>query len=207
MRILVFSDVHLDITRRIEDTVASLDFLRQEAISRKVDGIWILGDVYTSRRPHTKEKSAFQKWVKSILDVGISLTLLRGNHDEYPDGTHSYEELEIFKLPVSVVRGPYVYGDVYLDHTLLIGSQLGNSGYRSETGDNLRNIVNNNPDCKAFLFGDVHKFQIMRKTPLCMYCGSVAKVDFSEYRDTKFCHVVTMREKKFESIEHVRSRS
>ena len=132
MRYLVCSDIHLNINRRFEDTLAALEQIAHLVEKHKVDKVLILGDVYTSRRPHSKEKTAFQRWVRKVKAERpfnkewpkTDVVILKGNHDEYPDGTHSYSEFTELKIPnVTVHDNPTIVDNFCINSFVLI--QLG----------------------------------------------------------------------------------
>ena len=97
MRYLVCSDIHLNLNRRFDDTVAALNQITEIIEREMVHKVLILGDTFTSRRPHSKELTTFERWISRITNSSRAsfegwpqVVIIRGNHDEFPDGTHSY---------------------------------------------------------------------------------------------------------------------
>lgn len=201
MRYLVCSDIHLNINRRFEDTIDALEQIRKLIHERKVEKVLILGDVYTSRRPHSKEKAVFQRWVWDVVKykewsewkVAPKVIIVKGNHDEYPDGTHSYSEFTELKIPnVEVRDNPTFEDDFFLGHLLLQEAKLGPIDYQNPNCVNVADLIQKYPSplrsgapCKAYLLGDVHKAQTIQKDPLVIYAGSINRVDFGERDDEK----------------------
>lgn len=197
MKHLVCSDIHLNINRRFEDTLDALEQIYQLVIKHGVNRVLVLGDVYTSRRPHSKEKTAFHKWLQKITKLGplttgvgfnnvVDVVILKGNHDEYPDGTHSYSEFTELKFPsVTVLDNPSVFNGFFLGHMLLQEAKLGPLDYQSPNCMNVSDLIQKYPNCKAYLLGDVHKAQVIQKDPLVIYAGSINRVDFGERDDEK----------------------
>ncbi len=197
MRYLVCSDIHLNINRRFEDTLDALEQIYQLVIKHKINRVLVLGDVYTSRRPHSKEKTAFHKWLQKITELGslttgagfrdvVDVVILKGNHDEYPDGTHSYSEFTELKfLNVTVLDNPSVFNGFFLGHMLLREAKLGPLDYQNPNCQNVSDLIQKYPNCKAYLLGDVHKAQVIQKDPLVIYAGSINRVDFGERNDEK----------------------
>jgi len=193
MKYLVCSDIHLNINRRFEDTLDALEQIYKLIKKHKVEKVLILGDVYTSRRPHSKEKAAFQRWIRKLTYMGIDVIIVKGNHDEYPDGTHSYSEFTELKIPnVQVLDNPGFEGDFFLGHLLLQEAKLGPIDYQNPNCMNVADLIQKYPSplrsgapCKAYLLGDVHKAQVIQKDPLVIYAGSINRVDFGERNDEK----------------------
>lgn len=202
MRNLVCADIHLNLTRRFEDTLDALEQIYKLTRNRRVDGVWILGDVYTNRRPHSKEKAEFEKWIRKLIEPyavagdrihSIDVIILIGNHDEYPDGTHSYSEFTELDIPhVKVLQNPGFEGDFFLGHMLLKEAKLGPIDYRNPNCMSVADLIQKYPSplrsgapCKAYLLGDVHKAQVIQKDPLVIYAGSINRVDFGERDDEK----------------------
>ena len=197
MKYLACSDVHLNINRRFEDTLDALEQIYQLVMKHKVNRVLVLGDVYTSRRPHSKEKVAFHKWLNKITrlkswlgGVGfedvVDVVILKGNHDEYPDGTHSYSEFTELKFPnVTVLDNPAVFNGYFLGHMLLREAKLGPTDYQHPDSRSAADVIAKYPNCKAYLLGDVHKAQVIQKDPLVIYAGSINRVDFGERDDEK----------------------
>lgn len=182
---LVCSDLHLDISRRLSDTVDALEQILRIAEQEKVSEIVVLGDVYTSRRPHSSERTAFDRWVNKARKLG-SLVILEGNHDGYPNGITSFSEFTELPIDsVSVLKNPAVYKNVFLGHMLLREASLGPTEFRKQDAESLQSIVSKYPDCKAYLFGDVHKHQQLSENPLALYAGSIIRNDFGERNDPK----------------------
>lgn len=197
MRYLVCSDIHLNINRRFEDTLDALEQIYQLVKKHKVSRVLVLGDVYTSRRPHSKEKTAFHKWLQKITKVEISplggvyedvvdVIIIPGNHDVYPDGTHSYSEFTELKFPrVTVYDNPSVVNNLFLGHMLLREAKLGPTDYQLSDCMSAAELIAKYPNCTAYLLGDVHKAQVIQKDPLVIYAGSINRVDFGERDDEK----------------------
>ena len=206
MRYLVCSDIHLNINRRFEDTLDALEQIYILIKKHKVDKVLILGDVYTSRRPHSKEKTEFQRWVRKVTEgwmvntkdgVAIpeppQIVIVKGNHDEYPDGTHSYSEFTELNIPgVQVLDNPGFEGEFFLGHMLLKEAKLGPIDYQNPNCMSVAELIQKYPSplrsgapCKAYLLGDVHKAQVIQKDPLVIYAGSINRVDFGERDDEK----------------------
>lgn len=197
MRQLVCADIHLNINRRFEDTLDALEQIYQLVVKYKVDLVTILGDVYTNRRPHSKEKTMFQRWIRKLTKSemsgtivaykgGVDVDIVIGNHDEYPDGIHSYSEFTELKFPrVTVYDNPTVVNNFFLGHMLLKEAKLGPIDYQSPNCMSATELIAKYPNCEAYLLGDVHKAQVIQKDPLVIYAGSINRVDFGERNDEK----------------------
>jgi len=194
MRYLVCSDLHLNLNRRLEDTVEALGQIARLVTEQLADKVFILGDVYTSRRPHPREKIEFETWVKQVADTIAARTgntqdavvIIKGNHDEYPDGTHTLHEFTILRYPgIQVFDNPHLHDGFFLGHMLLREAELGPAAYHQPDALSLDDVIARYPGCNAYLFGDVHKHQVLRREPLALYIGSIVPTDFGERHDPK----------------------
>ncbi len=197
MRRLVCSDIHLNINRRFQDTLDALEQIVQLVFKHKVNQVVIDGDTYTGRKPHSKERQAFHRFLYKITKaipllggVGfqdvVDVHIIRGNHDEYPDGTHSYSEFTELDFPnVRVHENPTIIGGYFFGHMLLREAKLGPTDYQHPDSMSAKELIAKYPNCKAYLLGDVHKAQVIQKDPLVIYAGSINRVDFGERDDVK----------------------
>jgi DNA repair exonuclease SbcCD nuclease subunit len=86
---------------------------------------------------------------------------------------------------VLVFHSPFVYDNIFLGHMLLREAQIGPTDFRKLDEMSLDELVAKYPGCRAYLLGDVHKYQVLHNAPLVMYSGSVVPVDFGERNDVK----------------------
>lgn len=183
---IVCSDPHLNLNRRFEDTLDALRQIHELATENDVDEVWVLGDVYQNRRPHSKEKAEFEKWVYKLYHNKINIVILKGNHDTYPDGTHSFSEFTELRVDgVTILDNPSTYRGFFLGHLLLSEARLGPTDYQSPNCTSTEKLIAKYPDCIAYLLGDVHKAQTIQEDPLIIYAGSINRVDFGERNDEK----------------------
>lgn len=199
MRYLICSDIHLNLGRRFDDTVSALNQVAQAVHSAYIDKVLVLGDTFTSRRPHSKELATFESWAMEVtkerLDNGgtpwhTEVVVLRGNHDEYPDGTHSYHAFEKLKVPhVKVVTNPHVEDNIFMGHFLLREAKIGPTDFRVLQSMSVEELLDKYPPMSmqiaAYVLGDVHKHQVISEHPLILYAGSIEHVDFGERDDPK----------------------
>jgi len=186
MRHLVCSDIHLNINRRFEDILSAMEQIYQIALTNKVDKILILGDSYTSRRPHSEERTAFESWIQKFRDAHIPVVILIGNHDCYPSGVNSFSEFDHLKVDgVSVHESPWVEEGIFMGHMLLREAKIGPTDYQLMEAMTTDELVARYPGCRAYVLGDVHAAQVLRLKPFVAYAGSIEHVDFGERDDIK----------------------
>ena len=186
IKALAISDIHLNQSRRLDDVSSALDRVVDLATEREVDKIFVLGDFFTSRRPTSRELAIFEKWIQKLRERYFEVYLLRGNHDESPDGVHSYHSIEAFDLnKICVLENPSIIDNIFLGHILLLGAKLGKGGWENNTGLTAKQLIEKYPRCRGYILGDVHAPQELHENPLVAYCGSIEKVDFSERDDQK----------------------
>lgn len=116
MKLLIFSDIHIHphkkSTERLEDCIRVLDWVFDCAISRKINNIIFLGDLFHDRQKIdvlTYQKT-FEVLEKYLCNNDLNLFLLLGNHDLW-----HYQKLDISsvnplrKLPgIKVINKPSV---------------------------------------------------------------------------------------------------
>lgn len=113
-RILLFSDLHLhphnSDWRRVDDGMEVLKWIHKEAVERKIDKVWFLGDwfhvrgyLYPSVVARTYEA---MMWFKNS---GIEVATLVGNHDMPHKQTTLHHSLTAFGSIVQVIDQPMIY--------------------------------------------------------------------------------------------------
>ena len=107
MRILHFADLHLGVetygrvdpatglSTRLLDFLRALDELVDYAVGERVDLVLFCGDAYKSRDPSQTHQREFARRVRRLVDAGIPVFLLVGNHD-LPAAVSRATSLEIF---------------------------------------------------------------------------------------------------------------
>lgn len=185
-RALSISDLHLNEHRRLDDVKAALYRILNICQQLGIKKLFILGDVFTSRRPTSTELSVFEEFLYRARRDGIEVFILKGNHDESPDGVHSFHMVNAFRLEgVHVLDNPATVDNIFLGHILLFGAKIGKVGWECDKGLTAAQLVEKYPGRRAYLLGDVHRPQELMQRPLVAYSGSIERVDFSERDDTK----------------------
>jgi exonuclease SbcD len=123
MRILHFADLHLGVetygrvdpatglSTRLLDFLRALDELVDYAVGERVDLVLFCGDAYKSRDPSQTHQREFARRVRRLVDAGIPVFLLVGNHD-LPAAVSRATSLEIFGTLLSREDGET--GSVYV---------------------------------------------------------------------------------------------
>ena len=196
-KIVVTADFHLNISNRIDDYIKSLNQI--SIIANQNELLIILGDIYHTRRPHPVEMNIFRDFINSIK---VSVIMIPGNHDINLDAS-TIDEFYKFKInQVSMFKPPHVmrYKNLvlYLDHGIVEGAKLGPSDLvlhvkNSTTQEELlRKAV-----ADFYLFGDIHKAQVVRKVPPILYPGSIERVDFAERNENKYVLLIDPESKEY----------
>jgi len=183
---LFCSDLHLNINRRFDDFVLALHQIREIALREQVDAVVVLGDIYTSRRPHPKERRVFQEWVYYLTQHSMEVVILKGNHDIFPDGSHSFSEFEQLNIKdVVVLDSPTVFKGFFLGHMLLREAKIGPEDFQISDAMSAEQLITRYPGCRGYMLGDVHKPQLIKEDPPVMYLGSIERENFGEREDIK----------------------
>ena len=107
MRILHFADLHLGVetygktdpqtglSTRLLDFLRALDELVDYAVEERVDLVLFCGDAYKSREPSQTHQREFARRIRRLVDAGIPVFLLVGNHD-LPAAVSRATSVEIF---------------------------------------------------------------------------------------------------------------
>jgi DNA repair exonuclease SbcCD nuclease subunit len=190
------ADFHINISNRPDDTIKSLDQIAN--IANGSQRLVIVGDIYHKRCPTPTEMNIFRDFIKKIK---VPTDIVIGNHDKNLEAT-TLDEFYKFKLPnVTLHKAPYILEiegtKIYYDHRLVEGAKLGSSDFEL-TGKAvlpLVELVKNN--CDFYVFGDVHKPQMIRKVPPILYTGSIERIDFGERLDDKYVFLINPKTKEF----------
>ncbi|MCP4229168.1 MAG: exonuclease SbcCD subunit D [bacterium] len=91
IKILHTADLHLGTTAhdsrrggesvRLSEFLVALDWMADLAVEEGVDLVVIAGDVYDNHRPEANIQNAFAARVRRLIDNGIPLVIVTGNHD------------------------------------------------------------------------------------------------------------------------------
>lgn len=185
IKALAISDIHINRSRRLDDVESALERIIPLIVGRQVAKLFVLGDVWTSRRPTSTELAIFERWLDKVRGR-VEVYLLKGNHDESPTGEHSYHMVEAFNLRgVKVLDNPSVIDNIFLGHLLLFGAKIGHDSWENNTGLTAKELLLKYPNHRAYICGDVHAPQELNENPPVLYCGSIERVDFSERNDEK----------------------
>jgi exonuclease SbcD len=123
IRILHFADLHLGVetygktdpqtglSTRLLDFLRALDELVHYAVEEHVDLVLFCGDAYKSREPSQTHQREFARRVRRLVDAGIPVFLLVGDHD-LPAAVSRATSLEIFGTLLS--REDRERGSVYV---------------------------------------------------------------------------------------------
>lgn len=197
MKILFCSDFHLNLKNRIDDFIKSMEQIYEA--TKKVDAVYILGDIYHSRNPHPKTQEIFRKWIKKIK---CKKYIILGNHDLNLD-TNTLNEFNILG-GAKVIKPPYIVEvdnkNIYLDHILVQGAKLGasNLNLNLQSAIPLKELLKNK--CDLYLLGHVHKIQAVSKNPPVIYIGSIERIDFAERNEDKY--YITLDTEKWKLTYH-----
>lgn len=116
MKFIIFSDIHIHphkkSTERLDDCIKVLEWVFESALSRKINNILFLGDLFHDRQKIDvlTYQNTFEVLEKYLCNNKINLFLLLGNHDLW-----HYQKLDISsvnplrKLPgIKVINKPSV---------------------------------------------------------------------------------------------------
>lgn len=201
------ADLHLSLNNRINDfkKVLMEQVLPEANNSSK---FYILGDVFHDRRPHPVEMNIFREF---IAKVNVPTLIITGNHDENLNAStidefqfwDCYPRIEVLKPPIIDIVNDVV---LYLDHAQYEGAKLGpsNLNLNIREAKKLKNlptiIAPEDPQSRKFdfyVFGHVHKAQMLRTSPPTLYVGSIERIDFAERNEDKFMFQIDEKTKKY----------
>jgi DNA repair exonuclease SbcCD nuclease subunit len=196
-KIVVTADFHLNLNNRIEDYKKSLQQISD--IANQNELLLILGDVYHARRPIPREQNIFRDFLNTLK---VPTIIVVGNHDTDIDAT-TLDEFRKFNIAnVTLQFAPYILEykglKLYLDHRLIEGAKLG----PTDVILNTREVVKIEDLLKKvqadfYLFGHIHKSQVVRKNPPMLYTGSIERVDFAERNENKYVVLIDVESKVY----------
>ena len=108
MKLVIVSDPHIGdysfgktdsqtgLNLRLLDFLNNLDQTVDFAIEKKVNAYLVAGDIYRVKHPNSKIRKQFVPRIKKLIQNGIRVILLTGNHDmtTSADGAHALSEME-----------------------------------------------------------------------------------------------------------------
>jgi DNA repair exonuclease SbcCD nuclease subunit len=201
------ADLHLSLNNRIDDFKKVLmEQILPEA--NKSTKFYILGDIFHDRRPHPVEMNIFREF---IAKINVPTLIITGNHDENLNAStidefqfwDTYPRTEVLKPPIIDIVDNVV---LYLDHAQYEGAKLGpsNLNLNIKEAKKLKNlptmVAPEDPQSRVidfYVFGHIHKAQILRSTPPTLYVGSIERIDFAERNEEKFMFQIDEKTKKY----------
>ena len=184
MKILVTSDLHINESKRFEDTQIVLSAIVEQVKKLKPDHVFVLGDIFDKRRPTPIEMRCLNHWLLDIRNQVKEVVLLEGNHDQDRDISSLSYLADLRIQGVRVVNPPYKAYGFYLGHEQINGA-LADNGLELSGGKSMTDLIQENPDVSVFAFGHFHQPQILSKNPLVFYAGSIVNKTFAERGHTK----------------------
>lgn len=199
MKIFVTSDLHINESKRFEDTQVVLSAIVEQVKKLKPDHVFVLGDIFDKRRPTPIEMRCLNHWLLDIRNQVKEVVLLEGNHDQ-DRGISSLSYLSDLRIKgIRVVNPPYKAFGFYLGHEQVNGA-IADNGIELSGGMSMEELIKENPDVSVFAFGHFHKPQILKKTPLVFYAGSIVNKTFAERDHTKITWLFDQSD--FTATEH-----
>lgn len=113
LKVLHFADAHIDMANygkrnpdsglpfRVEDFLASLDFIIDTAIEHEVDLVIFAGDAYKDRSPAPTYQREWGRRIMRLSQAEIPTLLVVGNHDSSPalGRAHTMQEFDTLEIP------------------------------------------------------------------------------------------------------------
>ena len=111
IRLLHFADLHVGmenygrldsatgVNGRVLDFLHRFDELIDYGLEREVDLVIFAGDAFKTRRPNPTYQRAFARRVKRLVDAGVPIVLLVGNHD-LPTMAQQANSIDIFSIRI-----------------------------------------------------------------------------------------------------------
>jgi DNA repair exonuclease SbcCD nuclease subunit len=107
---MIVGDVHLDkgkslgksipgqkINSRLQDQLDLLEFTLKKAVEHNVVALIITGDIFEDPSTSSIIINLFSEWCLSVVDTGIRLIIIAGNHDILRTGDEYYSPLDIIE--------------------------------------------------------------------------------------------------------------
>jgi len=191
MKYLINADLHLD-DNRIEDSEDVLHQIEAFAERTKPDKYIIAGDITNKRVPSKRVIRLIINHFYAMSRIVRNIIVKIGNHDWIDDNNYSLDflketrniyKLAVFKYPVVIDKY------IYVDHKHVSEAAMGASDYMFDS-TSYKTIIEKYPYVKIFIFGHIHKPQILSYKPLVLIPGSIDRIDFGERLDKKYIYLL-----------------
>lgn len=123
-RFILFSDFHIhnhaNDWRKVDDALEVLDWIHKEAVDRKIDKVFFLGDFFHVRGyMYPSIVARAYKALAKFRDSDIEMFLLVGNHDMPYKNTTKHNCITAFGDLAHIIEQPMVYEGANYDFYLL----------------------------------------------------------------------------------------
>lgn len=138
MRIAICADLHLNnnsygkimddgLPLKVHDNFAALKFFVDQCIEQKINRVVVVGDVYDNPGPTSKIRALFNDHVQKLLNAGIEVRILVGNHDTCMEH-HALSPIKGWNNKLMVIENKNIEADgtnvfAYIPHSKDIESK------------------------------------------------------------------------------------
>lgn len=194
------ADLHLSLNNRINDFEKVLIEQVLPTANQSIK-FYIVGDIFHDRRPHPVEMNIFRHF---ISQVKVPTIIVLGNHDENLSAS-TLDEFKYWNTNIRVIQPPFIETvgkvTIYLDHAQYEGAKLGpsNLNLNIKEAKKIKNLPTSvdGRTIDYYVFGHVHKAQMLRENPPTLYVGSIEHIDFAERNEDKFMFQIDEATKKY----------
>ena len=179
MTYLVFGDTHI-CRSRLEECKDVLNQILK--LSKDCKGLIILGDIFDNDNPKPDEIDLFIDFLKRVPPTK-TVYLIGGNHGRLKSDVNA--TMWSPKIIPNIVYHPDKLllnldgKNVRMQHINCAESKFGAHNFQKE-GPSVRSFKED-----IVLLGHIHKFQVLRESPLCLHPGSPYYIHFGEHLDQK----------------------
>ena len=218
MRAIIFSDLHVhphgNDWKKVDDAIAVIDWVREQAVEREIDTVFFLGDLFHVRGYlYPSALARTYEAIKEMKDGGIDVYLIVGNHDMPHKYTTADNSVTTLNGVATVVDRPAVYEDgkynfwmlPYVESEVALTNAVKRLAGEQATGK--KNILLAHLDVKGALFHGTttsnvgvtpelldecfdmtitgHYHRSQKVTDKILYVGSPYQINWGESNDTK----------------------
>jgi len=184
LKILITGDWHISERFDLEEIDRLLNQIKTRLVD--YDQLWVLGDVFDSKRPTSREYLVLLTFLKSLK---IPITIIAGNHDIIKGEYTTLDWLPYIFSNIIVYKSAQILEiegiKILLGHYNIAESTLG--AYDISIHSDVNYSLLDQQGIQLACLGHVHKFQVIKfkESLTVVHPGSLFYIDFGERNDQK----------------------
>jgi len=199
-QITVIADPHISERYNLSEICRLLNDV--SIIANQTDELWVLGDVFDTKHPTSKEYSIL---ITFLLSIKVPVIIIVGNHDQVRQTHSTLDWLPLIFKQITILNQAQILDleglKILIGHYNIRESVMGAYDYSIKSDVGLTDLDQQKIDLA--LLGHIHKFQVLKGAyTTVIHPGSLYYLDFGERLDQKYVVKLILDSQKYK-VEYI----